>query len=400
MRHTAAQHKLAGTPMADTIVLDLRFRVVRPDHQIFAVFPGHGYFLYPSFVSQSRIFPELPGLDLVAGTPIAEQPDLEKKVYRSRRIANWYASRKRQERPPRRLSSYSQIRRTRELSQTIGVLTGFFGRAEKGDLVVVPPHRISDRVLIGELLDPPDTFREITVPEFWENEKVPSRRVRWLAFPRRGDLSVELQQRLPSPNAFRLLDPEVRAEVYSLAYGSYSIADGYINRFDVTTADFNTIDDYYLQEIFNTIGALTELHDIGNLKDKAASLGGFGDIIANLTDNSYISDLRIDISSPGSLILSCSKLVPLIASGILALTLLGADATWEAAEAGKIHVENSHAPDDDICTPKVSAAVLDEIKVMGYARWKLLCERAEALRKRTGLTEQSKASITPKQKIK
>jgi hypothetical protein len=132
---------------------------------------------------------------------------------------------------------------------------GFFERAKKGDLVLVPPSSIFSRVLIGEILD--DDFEEITIPEVWEREKVPSRRVHWLATPLRGECSIELQRRFPSPNTVRLLDREARAEVYSMAYGSYSIADSFTCKFDVTSADFTTIDDYRLQQLLNSIAALS-----------------------------------------------------------------------------------------------------------------------------------------------
>ena len=172
--------------MAADIVLDLNFRVVRPDQEVFLVFPGRNYALYPYFVAMSRIFPELPALDLLPKKRVAEQPDLDAKLLRSRAIDLWYSSGKKEEtRPSRLLSDYKGRRSPKWLPNTRGVLMGFFDRAKKGDLVIVPPNSIFSRVLIGELLD--DDFEEVTVPAVWEREKVPSRRVRWLATPLRGE---------------------------------------------------------------------------------------------------------------------------------------------------------------------------------------------------------------------
>jgi len=254
----------ARRTMAPPISLDLRFRIIPPDRNIFLVFPGEGYFLFDSFVARQRIFPELPALDLVPGLPIDEQPDLEAKVARSRRINAWYASGQRNDLPSRQLADYRNTRRTRRLSQIIGVLSGFFSRAAKGDVVLVPGANVFEKVLIGELLDGPTEFTDITVEEHWGREKVPSRRVRWLASPQRGELSLALQQRLPSPNAFRTLPPEdleERDEIFSLAYGSYSVGDNFTSKFNVTSAEFSTRDDYYLQQIFNVVASICQQID-------------------------------------------------------------------------------------------------------------------------------------------
>jgi hypothetical protein len=107
--------------MTESITLDLNFRVLSPEHKIFVVFPGEGYFLYPIFVAQHRIFPELPGLDLIPGRPIEDQPDLIAKVARARQIRRWHNSDKTIDRPSRKLADYENVRKTRALSQTLGV---------------------------------------------------------------------------------------------------------------------------------------------------------------------------------------------------------------------------------------------------------------------------------------
>jgi hypothetical protein len=84
-----------------SIVLDLRFRVVRPDQEVFLVFPGQNYGLYEYFVTTAHIFPELPALDLVPKMPMAKQPDLDAKMLRSRAIDAWYAHGKKDDMRPR-----------------------------------------------------------------------------------------------------------------------------------------------------------------------------------------------------------------------------------------------------------------------------------------------------------
>ena len=377
------------------IGLDLKFRVLSPRHRIFLVFPGEGYFLYEKFISLQRIFPQLPALDLIPGRLVEAQPDHEKKVTRSRRIANWYRSGKRSDRPSRSLSDYGTVKRTRSLSQTTGVLAGFFDRAEKGDIVIVPGRSVFEKVLIGELLDQPTEFREITVPELWEDEKVPSRRVNWLAFPERGECSLQLQRRFPSPNAFRELEQSLWPEVHAMAYASYSIQDRFTSRFDVTSPDFSTKDDYYLQQIFNLVASISEQISKTHYDGAIAidlTTKQIDEIIELLTDNTYVPTLTVNINSPGSLIFSCAKVVQLVVAGLLALTTLDADTVWNAVEAQEVKVENTEAPTNDPCTANVGLEVLEQIRMMGYDRWQEMCKKIKALRMNNGLQGKSRAT--------
>jgi hypothetical protein len=235
--------------------------------------------------------------------------------------------------------------------------------------------------------------RLITVP-VWEGEKVPSRRVRWLATPLRGECSIELQKRFPSPNTVRLLPRESRAEIYSMAYGSYSIDDSYTSKFDVTSADFSTRDDYHLQQFFNVVAAICQEIESKTPKGKSTttlSVKTLDDVIELLTDDAYVPVLSININSPGSLVLSCAKVVPLVVAGVLALSVLDADTTWQAVAQGSIVVQNSETPDpNDKCNAQVKTEVLEQLKLMGFERWKEMCQKAQQLQKDTGIQGKSK----------
>ncbi len=329
-------------------------------------------------------------MDLVPGTPLDEQADLDKKVARSRRIAEWYGSDKRRDMPSRRLDDYASIRRTKAFSATLGVLNGYFSRAKQGDLVIVPPQSVFSNALIGELLDGPTDFSVTQVP-LWGDEAVPSREVKWLATVPRGDFSLDLQRRFPSPNAFRVLDADARTEVYRIAYGNYSFDGSFSSRFDVTSADFSTKNDYYLQQIFTSIAAICQHIESGYPLPTGIASQSWDPFIALLTDHAYIPSLTININSPGSLALSCARLVPLVAAGLLALTDLGADATWHAATNDQLVIMNSDAPQRDPCTAQVEQEIREQLNLMGYERWTELCKRALELKKATGLKEKSKA---------
>lgn len=374
------------------IRLDLRFRVVPADRQIFIAFPGRGYGLYDHFHRLDCIFPQLPGLDLFPGRPFDQQPEILARIARARRLRNWHRSKQKGDMPSRRLSDYTKV--DAGLYTHKGVLAGMFERAQKGDLVIVPPGNLIGHVLVGELLDDPDHFENTEIPELFERDKVPARRVKWLATTPKADLSLGMLRRFPKPNAFTLLDREFYQEIYSLAYGSYSLEDDiYISRFDVTEADFSTIDDYRIQQIFNAVAAMSQQRDAGTASavNAVQTADGWDGIIDLLSDPAYIPDLSVNINSPGSLTLSCRRVVPLVVAALVALSALGAQATWNAVQAQTLKIENSQAPSGDACTAKVAEETLEQLKLMGYARWQNLCKKIAETKANTGLKEHSKA---------
>ncbi|MGL3106585.1 hypothetical protein [Bradyrhizobium sp. BR 1432] len=373
------------------ITLDLKFRVVPADRQVFIAFPGKGYGLYSTFHKLDRIFPQLPGLELFAGRPFSEQPEILARIARARRLRNWHRSKRQSDPPSRRLSEYDRV--DAGLYTHKGVLAGFFERAKKGDLVVVPPGELVGHVLIGELQDAPEKFENIEIPELFDRDEVPTRKVKWLASTPKADLSLGMLRRFPKPNAFTTLDREFYQEIFSLAYGSYSLEDLYVSRFDVTEADFSTIDDYRIQQLFNAVAAMSQQHNLGTsgAREAVHDADGWDGIIDLLTDHSYIPDLSVNINSPGSLTLSCQRTVPLVVAALIALSSLGAMASWTAAQAETITIKNSAAPAGDSCTADVAQETLEQLKLMGYARWQNLCKKIAETKVNTGLKEQSSA---------
>lgn len=48
------------------------------------------------------------------------------------------------------------------------------------------------------------------------------------------------------------------------------------------------------------------------------------------------------------------------------------------------------APANDQCSADVADETLEQLKMMGFDRWKSLCKKVEETKKSTGLKEQSK----------
>ncbi len=292
--------------------------------------------------------------------------------------------------PSRQLADYGRV--DQSLFHLKGVIQGFFSRANRYDLVVVPPADILGQVLIGEFQDAPLQFTNLYIPDLYDTDEVPARKVKWLARKSKAGMPLNLLKRFPKPNPFTLLDREFYQEIYSVAYGSYALEDAYTSRLDVTRADFRTIDDYKLQQIINAIAAMCQAVEQPPENGVGQDLE-WDDIIEMLSNEDYIPDLSVNINSPGSLVLSCKKVVPLVIAAILSLAALDAQQTWSAAQADTIHISNSAVPDpeNDVCTAKVAEETLEQIRMMGFQRWQRLCKKIAEVKASTGLTEQSEA---------
>ncbi|WP_264051713.1 hypothetical protein [Methylobacterium flocculans] len=383
--------------MAEEITLDLAFRVVDRDHRVFIAFPGRNYKLYQTFIAQNVIFPELPGFQLEPDIKLDNQRDLLKMIRRGSALRKWFNSREKGEFPSMDLNKYNDDSSPGRTSQALGVVRGFFDRAKKGDLILVPSGEYVGPVAIGEIQDDNNKIEHRIFPDIYGDHPVPIRNIRWLASQTKSKFSPELIRKFPKPNAFTSVPREFYQEIYSAAFKSYVLEDSFTARFETTEADFSSIDSYYLTQVINSVGALSKLYEESGRESKIvveflADLEPNLDSLVNfLTDTTYISDLTVNIASPGFLTAYCQRAVPLVAAALIGLTVLGADVVWNAAQAGTITVKNSHAPDDDFCSPPIGQEVVDQIKMMGFARWKAMCERTNEFRDKTGLNGESKS---------
>ena len=150
-----------------------------------------------------------------------------------------------------------------------------------------------------------------------------------------------------------------------------------------------------MQQIFNLVASISEQISKTHYDGAIAidlTTKQIDEIIELLTDNTYVPTLTVNINSPGSLVLSCAKVVPLVVAGLLALTTLDADTVWNAVEAQEVKVENTEAPPNDPCTANVGLEVLEQIRMMGYDRWQEMCKKIKALRMNNGLQGKSRAT--------
>jgi hypothetical protein len=370
----------------DSLTVDIGTKILPADHEVYVARPGGRYKLYGSVIASSMVFPELPMLDLQKGLSIDNQPDLIRRVRRSSAIRSWHnSSRPEDNLPDRNLAAYKD-EDSASVSQFIGVLRGYFERAKKGDLVIVPPSAYSQECFIGEFLTHPTEFRHHRVDKYGD-DYLTARSVKWLAQITKRALPVTVIEAIEKPTIFFLLDKPSRKFIYEKAYGSYTIGNQFNSRFEVASLTFKTSDDLLIQAFFNFIAnntiAVSEGH-LDNIKSFDES------IFVDLGD--FAPDLRTNVNSPGFLNLSGTNLTPIVASVMLIIAVAIGPSAVQAAETGKLRIGNISAPLDDPCTAEINHQVLTQLKLLGLDKWTKACERARLAQKRTGL--KGRATIT------
>ena len=118
---------------------------------------------------RSLVFPELPLLDLIPGVAFSDQPELGRKVRRSKAYRTWHNSGKTDAKSSLELASYSNNEDGLSIAQLTATLSGYFDRAKKGDLVVVPPKAYSQDCLIGEFVSDPTIIRRFNVERYGDD---------------------------------------------------------------------------------------------------------------------------------------------------------------------------------------------------------------------------------------
>lgn len=362
------------------IHVDLRTRILPPDHQVFFARPGAQYRLYPEVVQERSILIDLPFLDLQPGVPIEQQPDLDARIRRSRRLRTWYRHRDIGDDPSRDLDDYRNLAADTGLPQLRAVLISCFDRAKQGDLVLVVPGAWNADALIGEFDTPGTAFSNHRVYRFYERDPLTGRSVKWLATQPRRLLDGEIIDIVQKPNAFVLLPQSVRQHLYSWAYPAYTKGDQFSARFDVREHQYRSIDDLLIQAFFNFVAANT----------KAVAENRDGDVVG-ITEGAFIDagefnmDLQTEISSPGFLNLSSLHVTPLVVAALFALAVQVGPEAAQAVQNGEVRIGNSIGPRNDRCAVIVQEQAMRQIRLLGLDRWGQACDKARRAAGNTGV---------------
>lgn len=348
-----------------SIEVDIRTRILKNDHRVYIVRPGAGYRLYNDVDQASAILFDLPGLELDNKIKFSNTPDLVAQVLRAQEIRQWHKNGRANgsPHPSILLADYPPPIHTadkRSLSQFLSIGRAYFERSKVGDMVIVPPLKFGDPVLVGEIVD--DDLFQTTVPEYGA-EPVYGRRVSWLARIPKNEVPARVIGISQKPNSFVLLERSSAVWFYDRAYKSYVLDDRYQSEFRITSEHFGSSDDARFTAFLNFVAA-----NYAASKNQQPSVSIGTAVFADL--GAYEPDQRIAINSPGEKIVYALKLTPLIFLSLMAMSSAASpDDIYQAAIAGKVAITNTAALPGDGCTAMVYQETVAWLKTIGAQEW-------------------------------
>jgi hypothetical protein len=365
--------------MSKTLTVDLRTRFIPETNREFIVFPGEGYRYYQTMEATSTVFLDVPGFPLPETTSISKATDLVARVVISDLVREWHRKgRAIEDNPSRDPQNLKQFRATKRRKQLAGMLENLFARLKRGDVVVVPPRALEDEVLYGEIDSEPDEVSLVEDP-LRPGEFIPARKVRWLARQSRMNVPGWLERKLPNQNPIRQVEKSFHKYIYDYMYERYFYDGQFVCKFRIEAEHFSSLDDFLIQQMFLYTAALYAANQEGKITDVGSQ--PISIVAAGIEFSGDIPDQRIFISSPGNIFSYAKNVVPLIAGALISLSAtVGVD-----AHGAELLIVNS-ADQSDIskqCQADIAAEVMDDMKAMGYDRWKELCAVELRARQRT-----------------
>ncbi len=380
-----------------SVIIHIPAKIIPEDHRIFVLHAGGRptrKFL-PDFVSNSRVYLDLPGVVLRPGFDKKNDHELLLSLQRARQISDWhYEYGDGRTLPPMDLDYYADQAAGVRTTNLYRSLDGLYKTAQKDDLVIVP-NVYSEPVHIGEFTE---NYGETKVPTiasprvYFGKFAIPSRQVKWLSSdtPKR-ELSGELIETLHRATALTTIGryTDTRDEIYSLAYPDYVdlVNDG-VGRITLSNSKVDLRDLGESSELIYYFAAMY-----------FASVAGEAEHFASLDIKAAIErygshdqfELQVEIHSPGILKLISSEVL-LAAYVTTMLSLSGCDAvdddvknpTFQSASDGGYET-----------TGVLSSRIKEGLKLMHADRLSELRAKSKLSQEKTGMGSATTVEVVP-----
>jgi hypothetical protein len=358
--------------------IDIKTRFLPDDHAVYVLFPGDGYRFYADMVRQSVVFMDIPGYPMDSIQELRDADDVVERYIVSDGIASWHRSGRDGDLPPRTVDDLGRIRRTETRRNTSTQVYNFFTRIRPGDVIVVPCQGYEGEVLLGEIA----SNRIVSAnSSYYPDEVIPARRVNWIRKIPSADIPSWLDRKLRIPNPVHLIERESVKYIYDKMYERYYRDEQFYCKFDVTSEEFSSYDNFVFQQIVMYTAALHGLRMEGALDDISKhSIAGLASSIGYSND---IPDQSVEINSPGHIVVYAKNIIPIVVASMIAISAT----VGVGAQNANIVVTNSvdSSALSQECQVEVAAEVKEDLTAMGYDRWQELCQLEVQARQRSGL---------------
>ena len=266
--------------------------------------------------------------------------------------------------PARDLTAYRAGPYVRQdtAAQFQAILRGYFERARKGDLVLIPPSAWQADAILAEFSTGRRTHKIIELPYFQDNVvDIPARSFREITTIPKRLLPRHILDKVVKPNAFIQFDNYDTLKLQELAYKSFIRSGEYNTEFRVTSDNHNLNENMhfviFVKSIAACMKALSE-HRREPYSIQEIVAEDFGDFVPNLHAN---------VNSPGWLRLTCNKNGPHIASIIYELFVELGRKALDLAKTGLAIVHGRRSKSRDKRILEIERDTIDVLKMLALS---------------------------------
>ena len=352
-----------------TFRVDLRTPILTAQHNAFMARPGKASSYLPQFEEEKAIGPIFPGLQLRPGTPIDDQEGIENAltwahlmktattaeidrrfrnqsnvVIRARHLQENFEAREWH----RDFASPGMRPGTRQ--QYRAILKGYFERAQKGDLVVIPSQSYLEESLLAEFTGGPNDIVYMPLMHKGFTWEIPARRFRLLEKIEKRLLPPSLLKIMEKPSAFVQIGERDTRSLLEMAYGSFAVQQVYTSEIKVESGSLSPA---VSSSLFRLLESL-----VGDEEENVA--------------------IHINVNSPGFIRIVTRSAKSFVYAVLLAIAVkYGVEFLDQYVEAG-IEIFNSLSDNVD-CSITVREDAMRRLQNFSVEEWTKICEDAASV---------------------
>lgn len=355
------------------ITIDFRTKILPANTRIWVIFPGEGYRFYQPMRDGDVVFADFPALRLDKFDRNNDREFLN-WLSLSQKVRAFYNEKQdASKRPSLNPNDYGRYTWTGSRINAKGVVAGLYGRAQKGDLVLMTSRGGPwGTTQVGEFVDAPNKIYYQNVARYQE-DPIPARPVKWVGEIDNIRFPEEVVRQLTSPNAFTQLANSYHDKVFSSVYENYFRADYANSMFDIKGEDFSTVADMYLKLIANFASSISRGIEDDNLKEVLEL--DLAKWLTSLEEDEHVAIQKIAINSPGINLMRSVKITPILAAVLFTLCQYS-PAEIRAAEVKFVNSAIQGGQLDECDIPVAEAAKLSAA-LMSLDKLELLCNAAQ-----------------------
>lgn len=337
-------------------VVELDAYVVPDDHVVFKCSPGKTYRFYLAVRAAKVVFPDIRGLEQLAGAPDQWTDKEILDVIAADRWARELVSRSRGNQH-QGSEGVSKLDR-----RNLTFLKRIFFEGKRGDLVVVPVDGYAKEVLIGELLTDAGDVRPVDAKDGDYAGTYFGRPVRWRAGVPKLALSEDLIKALHTQTAVFAIGQSLHEEVYRHAYVNFVYKQHFVAEFRTAKAKFTAEDMSVVSTWLNGFDVLRNAM-AGNVP--IAATDSFYKLGLQALDDSLAAELRVNIQSPGEI--SVRSATPFALALMVVFALSGCNSKEVIDNGVTVHLKTVGSATKDVQS-EVESCVSDMAIALGECR--------------------------------